>query len=302
MRILLLTMLACLTVASHANDVRVIDDAQRSVELSAPATRIISIAPHVTELLFAAGAGDRVVGVDEFSDHPPAARALPRIGRHSGLDLEAIVALRPDLVVGWASGNRMPQLDRLDALGIALYLNEIRSIEDIATSIETLGRLAGTQPVARIAADALRDRAEALRAGPKGERLRVFYQVWDRPLMTINGEHLISRAIERCGGQNVFAPLSQLAPTVSVEGVLAANPQVILATRVDDTTQTGLAEWRRWPDLAANRHDNLLALPADLLQRPGPRFIDGVEALCAALDEARSRIAQSDGTSGRERR
>lgn len=302
MRIVLLTVLACLTVASHANDVRVIDDAQRTVELSAPATRIISIAPHVTELLFAAGAGDRVVGVDEFSDHPPAARALPRIGRHSGLDLEAIVALRPDLVVGWASGNRMPQLDRLDALGIALYLNEIRSIEDIATSIETLGRLAGTQPVARIAADALRERAEALRAGSEGERLSVFYQVWDRPLMTINGEHLISRAIERCGGQNVFAPLSQLAPTVSVEGVLAANPQVILATRVDDTTPTGLAEWRRWPDLAATRHDNLLALPADLLQRPGPRFIDGVEALCAALDEARARIAQSDETPGRERR
>lgn len=292
MRMMLMTVLACLTVASHANGVRVVDDAQRTVELSAPAMRIVSIAPHVTELLFAAGAGDRVVGVDEYSDHPPAARALPRIGRHSGLDLEAIVALRPHLVVGWASGNRMPQLERLDALGIALYLNEIRSIDDIATSIETLGRLAGTQPAARAAADALRERAQALRTGGEDRRVRVFYQVWDKPLMTINGEHLISRAIERCGGQNVFAPLSQLAPTVSVESVLAADPQVVIASRIDDKTPTGLAEWRRWPELAANRHDNLLTLPADLLQRPGPRFIDGVEALCAALDEARGRITR----------
>lgn len=302
MRRVLIAVLASLACTVDATGLRILDDAQRTVELSTPATRIVSIAPHVTELLFAAGAGDRVVGVDEFSDHPPAARALPRIGRHSGLDLEAIVALRPDLVVGWASGNRMPQLDRLESLGIPLYLNEIRSIGDIATSIETFGRLAGTQTVARAAADALRQRADALPTHGQASRLRVFYQVWDRPLMTINGEHLISRAIERCGGQNVFASLSQLAPTVSVEGVLAADPQAIFATRIDDKDPTGLDQWQRWPDLAASRHDNLLALPADLLQRPGPRFIDGVEALCAALDEARARIAQPDYTSGRERR
>ena len=302
MRRALIAVLACLATAADAAGVRIVDDAQRAVELSAPATRIVSIAPHVTELLFAAGAGDRVVGVDEFSDHPPPARALPRIGRHSGLDLEAIVALRPDLVVGWASGNRMPQLERLESLGIPLYLNEIRSVDDIAASIETFGRLAGTQTAAGAAADALRQRADALRTHGRAPRLRVFYQVWDRPLMTINGEHLISRAIERCGGRNVFASLSQLAPTVSVEAVLAADPQAIIATRIDDTDPAGLAGWRRWPDLAASRHDNLLALPADLLQRPGPRFIDGVEALCAALDEARARLAQPDEASGRERR
>lgn len=288
MKQLALLLFALLTAfAATAEPLRFIDDTGRELVLDAPARRIVSIAPHVTELLFAAGAGDLLVGVDEFSDFPPPARALPRIGRHSGLDLEAIVALRPDVVIGWASGNRMPELQRLEGLGIALYLNEIRRIDDIAASIETFGRMTASTSAAPAAA-ALRKRAAALHARPAGGApLTVFYQIWDQPLMTVNGEHLISEALTLCGGRNVFGGLGALAPVVGVESVLAADPQVIIAAGSDARNADWLAQWRRWPQLAAVRQGTLFEVEADIVQRPTPRFLDGVEALCAALDAAR---------------
>lgn len=295
MRNLVAALLAiALSLPAFAERLRIVDDAGRTVLLPRPAQRIISIAPHITELLFAAGAGDRIVGADEFSDYPLEAKALPRIGRHSSLDLEAIVALKPDIVIGWESGNRMPQLDQLERLGIPLYLNEIRSIGDIARSIEGFGTIAGTGDAAHAAAAALRARTENL-ATQQTTRipLRVFYQIWNRPLMTVSGKHLISEAIERCGGRNVFAGLAQLAPTISIESVLAANPDVILASGADADRPEWLDDWKRWPELAAVGSDSLYAIPPDILQRPTPRFIDGVEAVCAALERTRTRSSQA---------
>jgi len=288
--VILCTLLLAPTVA--AEPLRLSDDTGREIVLPGPARRIVSLAPHVTELLFAAGAGELVVGVDEFSDHPPTARALPRVGRHAGLDVEAILALRPDLVIAWASGNRMPELERLETLGVPVYRNEIRRIDDIAASIETFGRLTG-RPAAPQAARALRERAAAIRARRRGDApLTVFYQIWDRPLMTINGAHLISEALTLCGGQNVFARLPALAPVIGIEGVLAADPQVILAAGSSAQNAEWLDGWRRWPALSAVRDGNLYVLEADLMQRASPRFLDGVEALCAVLDTARSRSGQ----------
>lgn len=293
MRRIALLLIALLTaLPATAQTLRFIDDSGREVVLDGPAKRIVSLAPHVTELLFAAGAGDALVGVDEFSDFPPAARALPRIGRHSGLDLEAIAALRPDLVIGWASGNRMPELQRLEGLGIALYLNEIRRIDDIAASIETFGRMSGSASAAQAAAD-LRERAARIASRPAVDApLTVFYQIWDRPLMTVNGEHLISQALTLCGGRNVFGNLPALAPVVGVESVLAADPQVIFAAGSTALNRDWIAHWRRWPQLAAVREGNLFEVDADIVHRPTPRFLDGVEALCAALDAARRRSGQ----------
>lgn len=284
---LMLTGLLALPVP--AQEIRITDDTGREVRLDGPARRIVSIAPHVTELLFAAGAGAYIVGADEFSDHPQEARRLPRIGRHSSLDLEAILALKPDLVIGWASGNRMPQLQRLEQLGIPLYLNEIRRIDDIAASIEAFGRITDSA-AAGPAAQGLRERAARLVARRHdGPPLRVFYQIWHQPLMTVNGEHLISHAIALCGGENVFAHLPMLAPTIGVESVLAADPEVIVASGSSAEHPRWLDEWRRWPTLAAVRGEQLLAIPPDLVQRPTPRFLDGMERLCAALDRARER-------------
>lgn len=290
MRHLWLWLLAgLLALPVHAQQIRITDDTGREIRLDGPARRIVSIAPHVTELLFAAGAGAHVVGADEFSDYPQEARRLPRIGRHSSLDLEAILALKPDLVIGWASGNRMPQLQRLEQLGIPLYLNEIRRIDDIAASIEAFGRIAGS-PGAAEAAQRLRERAARIAARKRdGARLRVFYQIWNQPLMTVNGEHLISHAIALCGGVNVFADLPTLAPMISVESVLAADPEIIVASGSGAEHPRWLDDWRRWPMLTAVRRDQLLAIPPDLVQRPTPRFLEGMEQLCAALDRARDR-------------
>lgn len=266
------------------------DDAGQRIVLEQPARRIVSLAPHVTENLFAAGAGDRVVGVVAYSDYPEAARALPQVGGYTQIDLEAVVALRPDLVVGWRSGNREAHLDRLRALGIPVYLNEPRNLDDVARSLEQFGRLAGSEEVARAAAAAFRSRHAALAARYAARpRVRTFYQIWDRPLMTINDEHLIADVIRLCGGSNVFADLSQLTPTIGVEAVLAAGPEAIVASGMGEARPEWLDQWARWPQLEATRRDNLFFIPPDLIQRHTPRILDGAERLCEQLETARAR-------------
>lgn len=271
-------------------DIAADDDAGRTVTLDHPARRVVSLAPHVTELLYAAGAGGYVVGAVDYSDYPEAAKRIPRVGSYTGLDLEAIVALRPDLVVAWQSGNPPAQVERLRALGLAVYVSEPRHIEDVATNIERLGRLAGTTDAALRAARAFRQRHEALRRRYAARpAVTVFYQIWDRPLMTVNGKQLISDVIRLCGGRNVFADLPILAPTVDVEAVLAADPEAIVASGAGAARPEWFDAWRRWPQLKAVRRDNLFVVPPDVLQRHGPRILDGAEHLCADLETARRR-------------
>ena len=286
---LLATLSLVLPSAARA-EVAITDDTGQRVVLAQPARRIVSLAPHVTELLFAAGAGDRVVGVVAYSDYPEAARALPQVGGYTQVDLEAIVALRPDLVVGWRSGNRDAHLGRLQALGIPVFLNEPRSLEDVAKSLEQFGRLAGSEAVAEGAASAFRARHAALAARYGGQpAVRTFYQIWDRPLMTINDAHLIADVIRLCGGRNVFGELSQLAPTIGVEAVLAANPEAIVASGMGEARPEWLDQWKRWAQLEATQRDNLFFIPPQLIQRHTPRILDGAEQLCAQLEDARSR-------------
>lgn len=281
--------LLCLPLLAQA-ELAVVDSSGRNVTLQQPAQRIVSLAPHVTELLFAAGAGERVVGVVSYSDWPPAARGIEQVGSYSALDMERILALRPDLVVAWESGNNPAQLERLERLGLTVLRHAPRTPDDIARMLEQLGRLAGTDAVAQPAAQNFRVRLQRLRErNAQVAPLTVFYQVWHQPLMTVSGAHLISAAIELCGGRNVFAALPALAPQISIEAVLAADPQVIVASGMAEQRPDWLDDWKRWPQLAAVRHDNLYFVPPDLLQRAGPRFIDGAERLCAALDEARRR-------------
>ncbi len=283
--------LACLLlVLATAPDVlraelAVVDDAGRTVRLARPARRIVSLAPHVTELLFAAGAGPYVVAVSEHSDYPPPARSLPRIGGGAGLDLERILALQPDLVVAWQSGNgQVPE--QLQRLGLRVFLSEPRRIDDIATSLERLGHLAGSDYVAARAAHHFREQVETLRSRYAGRRpLRVFYQIWDRPLMTVNGEHMISAWLRLCGAENIFSDLPELAPAVSLEAVLAADPDAIVAGA--GKGRNWLAAWKRWPGLKAVRLGHLLTVPADELERQTPRAVAGARVLCEKLDVVR---------------
>lgn len=280
---------AAFAPAAHA-EIRVTDDAGRSVVLPQPARRIVSLAPHVTELLYAAGAGAQVVGAVSYSDYPEAAKTLPRVGGYSSVDLEAVAALKPDLVIAWKSGNRNTHLDRLTALGIPVYVNEPRHLDDVATSLRALGQLAGTSAAAEQAATRFAQRRDELRGRyAQRPRVRMFYQIWNQPLMTVNGEHLISDMIRLCGGDNVFAALPQLAPNIGVEAVLAANPEVIVASGMGESRPEWLDQWKRWPALAANAAGNLFFIPPEIVQRHTPRILDGAQRLCEQLEEARAK-------------
>lgn len=278
-----------LALAAHAAGaaVSVVDDAGNSVTLPAPAKRIVSLAPHATEMLFAAGAGGAVVGVVAHSDWPEAARALPRVGDAAALDLERIASLRPDLVVAWPY-TAPPQLAALRAQKVAVFVSDPKTIAGIADDIDRLGTLAGMAKGATSAA--MRIDLDKLRAYYSGKpRLRVFYEVWNEPLYTIGGHHLISEAIAVCGGENVFASLTIPAPSVTVEAVVAAAPDVIVGGDDYGNRPPWLDEWKRWPSIPAVRDGSLYGAAGDLLHRPGPRFVDGVRALCKCFEDARAR-------------
>jgi len=287
--------------------VSVIDDAGDRVALAAPARRVIALSPHAVELVYAAGGGAKLVGAVSYSDYPSAAKTLPRVGGYNALDLERIVALKPDLVIVWRHGNNERQLDRLRALGIALYHSEPRKIDDVATDLTALGTLLGTASQADAAADEYRANVAALRAQyAKRAPVSVFYQVWNDPLMTLNGTHVVSDIIALCGGRNVFAQLAPLVPTVSKEAVVAADPEAIVATRQGPTPAgaplpDGLAAWRAWPRMTAVARGNLFALDGDLVNRPGPRLVQGAAQLCRALDLARARRPRATPGSDRAR-
>lgn len=285
----MLFVLALGACAAQA-EVRVTDDYGKAVRLEAPARRVVSLAPHLTELMYAAGAGASLVGALQYSDYPPDAQRLPRVGSEAQIDLEALVALRPDLVVAWPNAGSAAVVERIAALGIPVFRSEPRELEDIARTLETLGRLAGTGAAAARAARAFRARAAQLeRTYASRRKVRVFYQVWNRPLITVNGAHVISKVLRLCGGENALAALPSLAPEIDRELVLRADPEVIVASGSDGRHPEWLAEWRAFPDLAAVRLANLYAVPPDLLQRHTPRLLDGAEALCRILEDARAK-------------
>lgn len=258
--------------------------------LPAPAKRIVSLAPHLTELLFAAGAGGKVVAVSEYSDFPPEAARLPRVASSGGIDLEQILALRPDLVLAWRLDATAKALDRLESLGLPLAYFEPHRLQQIPAALEAIGTLAGTGATANAEAARLRAELARLKTQYGGRaRIDVFYQAADRPLMTLNGTHFVSDAIELCGGRNVFAGAPLIASPIDVEAVLAADPQAIVAARIDLADTAWQAEWRRFPQLRAVRDGNLLAVRAEEMHRHGPRAIAATAKLCALLDEARSR-------------
>ncbi|HEX4583679.1 MAG TPA: cobalamin-binding protein [Burkholderiaceae bacterium] len=289
MRCLLLLVLAACALPARA-DIALRDDSGAEVRLKEPARRIVSLAPHITEILFAAGAGDRVVGTVQYSDYPQAASRIARIGGYENVDLEAILALRPDLVIAWQTGNSPSDLELLKRRGIPLYLSEPDRIEDVAGNLEQFGRLAGTSSAAAPAAQAYRARLAELRQRYSSRaQVRTFYQIWGDPPITVGGSQIIGSAIRLCGGVNIFGHLTPMAPTVSVEAVLAANPEVIVASGADATRPDWLDAWRRWPQLIAAARDNLFFIAPDLIQRHTPRLLDGAEQLCRDLETARQR-------------
>jgi iron complex transport system substrate-binding protein len=248
----------------------------------------VSVAPNLTEMLFAAGAAQQVVGVSEYSDWPEEAKSLPRIGDAFRLDYERIVALEPSVAVVWATGTPAGVTERLESLGIRVVGIPTRTLDDIAAGVEALGELAGTQEVARAAAADFRARIAALRAAYRERsKLRTFIQIDDAPLFTVGGGHLITQIVELCGGDNVFADAADLALPVDLESVIARAPEVIVSA--DDGDPVGY--WARFPELPAVARGNVFRAPADKLSRPSPRIAEGAEEVCALLDRARAQAA-----------
>jgi iron complex transport system substrate-binding protein len=284
--------LACCGHAHAA--LTVTDDTGATVTLEAPAKRVVSLAPHVTELLFAAGGGARVVGAVTYSDYPPEAQSIPRVGDNKALDLERIVAMKPDLIVVWRHGNAARQTERLRDLHVPLYFSEPKHLADIPATIDKLGVLLGTKEAATEASNAFRRDIARLRARYASRpAVGVFYQVWDDPLMTLNDANVFSEVIEMCGGRNVFADLKPNVPTISTEAVLAANPEAIVTATVGatrpDRALPAFDRWKKWPSMTAVARDNLFGIDGDLINRPTPRLALGAAQLCEDLDAARGR-------------
>ncbi|WP_295994844.1 cobalamin-binding protein [Rugamonas sp.] len=285
---LALTLVLALASAAGRAAVTVRDDAGNSVTLAQPARRVISMAPHITELLFAAGGGARVVGAMNFSDYPEAAKRLPLVGSDAQIDMERVLALKPDLLVVWKSGNTARQLEQLKTLNIPIFYSEPQRLDDIATSVTRLGQLLGTDAAAQTAAADYRRKLAALSARyAHRPQLRVFYQIWSQPLYTLNGDHIVSAAISLCGGQNIFAGLKVVAPQVGIEAVLAENPEAIIGGESHEPSDPGVFLWRRYPSLLAVQRGDLFALGGDALSRATPRMADGIAQLCEKLETAR---------------
>ena len=289
MRAMLLSaLLAALAAPASRAEVRVTDDTGHAVVLAAPARRVISLGPHLTELAFAAGGGDALVGAIRFSDHPEAARALPIVGDAHAIDFERIAQLKPDLVLVWDSGLNERHKARLRSLGLALYESEIRKAQGIPDTLRRLGTLLGRADSAEAAARRFETQWQALAERYRGKPpVRVFWQLWHEPLMTINREHLISEAMRACGGVNVFADLPLLTPTVSWEAAVATDPQLIATSGRRQDAERDLTPWQRFANVAAVKHRRYASIDGDLIGRMGPRFVDGAAALCEAIDRAR---------------
>ena len=267
-----------------------IDDAGQELCLAAPAQRIATLSPGATELTFAAGAGEQAIAGVNYSDYPPAALKLPLVGNHTRIDVEALLALKPDLIITWVTGNPAPQLELLQELGLPMFAIEPRTFAGVSSAIERLSVLAGTETAGFAEAERFRTGIAAIAEKYRDvQPISVFYQVWETPLMTINNEHLIGKVLQLCGGVNVFADMPRLVPRISPEVVLQADPEVILTGSVEGASDQQLDHWQKYPKMRAVVLDNLFFVPASPISRPTPRLLEASRDICQKLDIARGR-------------
>jgi iron complex transport system substrate-binding protein len=284
-----LILLAGWAACAQALAVAITDDRGRTFERTLAPQRIVSLSPHLAEVAFAVGAGDRLVGVSAFTDYPEQAAQIPVIANNGRVDLERLVALKPDLVLAWQSGNPARDIERLERLGFAVFVTEARRLADIPRVLRLVGRaLGGVEHAERAARDTEARIAALERRAPAGQALPVFVEIWHQPLITVSGEHLISDALRLCGGRNVFSGARLLTLAVSREALLAARPQAVIMSSGAGTQSQQAARWRdALPSLPAVKNGALHAVDPALLHRQGPRLLEAAEVLCGKLDLAR---------------
>ena len=291
---LLLFVLLFTASSARARPVEVTDFSGRRVTLDKPAQRIIALSPHLVENVFSAGAGGKLVGVVSYSNYPSRAKTIPIVGSYRAYSLEKIVALHPDLVLTWDNGDGRDSAKPFETLGIPVYVDDPHKLRDVATSVRDIGILSGTPTKAGAAADRFLQRLATLRTHyQNAEPVSVFYQVWNQPLQTVNGTHIISAVIHLCGGRNIFADTPVIAPKISLEAVLERNPDAIIASGMDKERPEWLDQWRDYPQLNAVINDNLYFIPPDFIQRHTFRILKGAEMMCRSLQEVREKRGRS---------
>ena len=284
--LILVGLLAC--CQAHAA-IEVIDDNGDKLSLISAANRIISLSPNTTEILFHVGAGSKVVGADEYSNYPPAANDIIRVNNHAAANYELIISLKPDLVVAWQSGNGEKIISRLRELGLPVFVVETQSMADIPSLYRRLGQLSGHSKQANQQADIFAEKLQGLsQLFASRKKVRTFYQIWNDPLMTLNGDHILTDIIELCGGVNVFEDSAALVPYVNMESVLAKDPQVIISGGAKQNDLWDMGVWQKWPGLSAVKNRQIYSIPSDLLQRHSDRILQGAELVCRYLEQARS--------------
>jgi len=287
-------MLTCCFACVTLGEIRLTDATGQEVVLDQPAQRIISLAPHITESVFAIGAGSKLIGVVEHSDFPQAAQLIPQVGSYKVVNMEQVAALAPDLILAFGSGNGWELINRLRALGFTVYVDEPRSLEDIATSLRNFAVLAGVPEQGLREAERFEERYQALQKKyAQLEPVDVFYEVWNQPLITINSDHLISDIISLCGGRNIFEDAVTLVPKVSREAVIRRDPDVIIASGMGEERPEWLLEWLDWEGMTAVKREHLYFIPPDIIQRHAPRILEGAARMCDYLDEARSAVGEN---------
>jgi iron complex transport system substrate-binding protein len=287
----LLSILLVLCSLSVMAEVRVVDDNGDEVRLAVPAQRIISLAPNITEVLFHIGAGEQIVGADEYSNYPEAAKQILRVNNHAAANYELILSLKPDLVIAWQSGNGDKIINPLRKLGIPVFVVEIHQIERIPNLFRRFGQLSGNNDLAQQRIEEFTQRLQLLGDAQTDKSVvRTFYQIWDQPLITLNGKHIVSDVIELCGGINIFADAVPLVPYVNIESIVAADPQVIIAGGSQEEQPGWYSSWQHWTGISAVQHKQIYLIPADLMQRHSVRILDGAQMMCDYLDSARTAI------------
>ncbi len=279
-RHILLLPVSFLVLGVHAHAGTFTDALGRKVDLPDSPRRIVSLAPHLTEILFAIGAGDQVVGVTSFCDYPEAARRVPRIGGFSDPSIERVLAARPDVVIATLVGNRRESVEELIRLGLPVYVSGAEAIGEIPREVRRIGAAAGRAEGAESAARRMEGAlAEIARRTAGRRRVAVYYQLWDQPLMTVSDGSFIHDAIRLAGGRNVFAGLSVANPRVSLEAVVAAKPEVMVLSGMGKEGAGLASRWSRFTMIPAVAAGRIHIMNSDLLHRPGPRVIEGVEQL-----------------------
>ena len=281
-------LLVCsLAAAAPTRTVR--DDTSAEVRVPVDNCRLVSLAPGTTAMLFAAGAGHCLIGTIAHSKEPDEAASIPVVGDAETLDFERLLAMRPTTVVVATDVVQRVRIDRIRELGIPVYEVHVTSLGQMPEAVRRLGALAATEAEAerssRVLAAELARIAARYRDRP---RVRVLYQIWDRPIYTIGGRHVINDALNVCGASNVFADLTTAAPAVTRESAVLRDPDLILVSAPPEPAEEWRAEWQKFPTLSAVRAGHVLPYTDERMDRMGPSVIEATASLCKLIDQTRS--------------